>query len=214
MKGACVTFTHKEVIAMQKALEAERVIEKAETRMQHHPLTPQDALLLQPTLNDAPTKVPPGVYKAINQLILENFCNGFARIQRLEAIELITAYCQMTRTAALKWCKHVLPDSYACAGWGEVIEVKPNGQPRFEGMYFDPAGFYYVFAVDPILSNEALWKKYHPDEPMPDITPLEVAHALKKMTPGYGGWKRDVEEKYAVRTERARLEYMEQLKKI
>lgn len=140
-------------------------------------LTPQAFLQLTPSFSDPPSP-PTAVYEAFAELLKEHKQNGFARIRHDDIVDLVIAKIGITRRTATQHVAMVKQE-YFNAGWHVFCD---NRKDRM----------YYIFCAEPQLNEAALWHKYHPNEPMPEMTPQQ-RDTLVKMRPGWGGW--DNEEK-------------------
>lgn len=158
-------------------------------------LTPAEAVEVV-AQNAKPPPVAPEAYDAVNELVVANLKNGYARVMREEACAFISLKCGVIQSVAQHWASVIIACDFREAGWT---------------IYHVPMERYDIFALEPVPSNEAIWAKHHPGEPMP-LLAHEHDYQLRKLTPGNnGGWGRDVASDFTWRTEKSRLEYMERL---
>lgn len=138
-------------------------------------LTPQEFLQLPQERDKLPP--PPAVYEAFVELLSERKQNGFAYIRHGDVLDVIVAKCGATRSTAARWANEVRVQ-YIERGWNVLVDAR-RGAPMDD--------IHYVFCAEPVLTEEALWTKYHPnDGPMPKLTDAQRGELLK-MRPGWGG---------------------------
>lgn len=162
-------------------------------------LTPQEAVEAAEHRRNPP---PPEVCDAVNELIVANLKNGYARVWHKDLWDLVAIKCEVAPNLAWIWTEEVIATHFRDAGWTTIPVVAGTRNSSPES--------YYIFALEPVPTNEAIWAKHHPGEPMPLLAHAHD-HELRKLTPGNNGWGKDAASDFTWRTEKSRLEYMERV---